>query len=166
MVWLVTLALLYNLLSILIKELDNDQWGLEEAVPDLWRQRLEAPDLSWPEESSTPAPDSLLVLVPGIGHDTVTDLKWFLTMTLSLDSGSSQFIISVIINVIFAIIVLCSGGHTVYTRTKPNLNWFQGFQPFHFFWLYLAFVMILKSFHIKLDVCLSVCLSCRLSNFL
>ena len=57
-----------DLLAVLVEELDDDQRGLEEAVPDVRRETVKTPDLPWPEQAATPAPDHLLVAEGQVGH--------------------------------------------------------------------------------------------------
>ena len=52
------------LLSILVKELDDDAGHLEESLSDLLREGGQAPHLTRPVEAATLAPHHLTILVP------------------------------------------------------------------------------------------------------
>ena len=55
-------------LSVLVKELDDHQGSLQEAVSDICWETVQTADLPGPEETPAPAPDHLLVAVLGVGH--------------------------------------------------------------------------------------------------
>ena len=57
-----------NSLSVLVKELDDNQGSFQEAVSDIGRKTVQTTDLPRPEEPPAPAPDHLLVAVPRVGH--------------------------------------------------------------------------------------------------
>ena len=57
-----------NSLSVLVKELDDHQGSLQEAVSDICWETVQTADLPRPEETPAPAPDHLLVAVTGVRH--------------------------------------------------------------------------------------------------
>ena len=55
-------------LAVLVEELDHDERRLDEPVPDLGGERVEAADLAGPEEAAAPAPHRRLVAEPAVTH--------------------------------------------------------------------------------------------------